>query len=128
MAFLFIIVTFASAITTLRGVVIVLVMLFSSILLTIGYLKSNSIRGYSKLFIKNQRISLAVFTIENLASAALILYPLALIIVALIAKNNERIIDLLLSGSNILSVCLIVFAVCYFFNRSTYIPKNDKFC
>ncbi len=128
LAFLFIIVTFASAIATLRGVVIVLVMLFSSILLTIGYLKSNSMKGYSKLFIKNQRISLVVFTIENLASAALILHPLALIIVALIAKNNERIIDLLLSGSNILSVCLIVFAACYFFNRSTYIPKNDKFC
>lgn len=128
LAFLFIIVTFASAITTLRGVVIVLVMLFSSILLTIGYLKSNSIKEYSKLFIKNQRISLAVFTIENLASAALILYPLALIIVALIAKNNERIIDLLLSGSNISSVCLIVFAACYFFNRSTYIPKDDRFC
>lgn len=69
-----------------------------------------------------------VFTIENLASAALILYPLALIIVALIAKNNERIIDLLLSGSNISSVCLIVFTACYFFNRSTYIPKDDKFC
>ena len=103
LAFLFIIVTFASAITTLRGVVIVLVMLFSSILLTIGYLKSNSIKGYSKLFIKNQRISLVVFTIENLASAALILHPLALIIVALIAKNNERIIDLLLSGI----VCLL---------------------
>lgn len=128
LAFLFIIVTFASAIATLRSVVIVLVMLFSSILLTIGYLKSNSMKEYSKLFIKNQRISLVVFTIENLASAALILYPLALIIVALIAKNNERIIDLLLNGSNISSVCLIVFAACYFFNRSTYIPKNDKFC
>ena len=85
-------------------------------------------KGYSKLFIKNQRISLVVFTIENLASAALILYPLALIIVALIAKNNERIIDLLLNGSNISSVCLIVFAACYFFNRSTYIPKDNKFC
>lgn len=69
-------------------------------------------KEYSKLFIKNQRISLAVFIIENLASAALILYPLALIIVALIAKNNERIIDLLLSDSNISSVCLIVFAAC----------------
>lgn len=124
LAFLFIIVTFASAITTLRGVVIVLVMLFSSILLTIGYLKSNSIKEYSKLFIKNQRISLVVFTIENLASAALILYLLALIIVALIAKNNERIIDLLLSGSNISSVCLIVFAACYFSTEAHIFQKT----
>ncbi len=89
------------------------------------YLKSYPTKKYSKLFIKNQRLSLAIFTIENLASVALILYPLTLIIAALIAKNNERIISLLLSGSNVLSPCFLVFVACYLFNRSTYIPKDE---
>lgn len=89
------------------------------------YLKSYPTKKYSKFFIKNQRLSLAIFTIENLASVALILYPLTLIIAALIAKNNERIISLLLSGSNVLSPCFLVFAACYLFNRSTYIPKDE---
>ncbi|WP_297941630.1 hypothetical protein [uncultured Campylobacter sp.] len=89
------------------------------------YLKSYPTKKYSKLFIKNQCFSLAVFIIENLASVALILYPLALIIAALIAKNNERIIGLFLSGSNVLSLCFLVFVACYLFNRSTYIPKDE---
>nr|WP_314870963.1 hypothetical protein [uncultured Campylobacter sp.] len=89
------------------------------------YLKSYPTKKYSKFFIKKQCFSLAVFIIENLASVALILYPLALIIAALIAKNNERIISLLLSGSNVLSPCFLAFAACYLFNRSTYIPKDE---
>lgn len=89
------------------------------------YLKSYPTKKYSKFFIKNQCFSLAVFIIENLASVTLILYPLALIIAALVAKNNERIISLLLSGSNVLSPCFLVFAACYLFNRSTYIPKDE---
>ena len=89
------------------------------------YLKSYPTKKYSKLLIKNQRLSLTIFTIENLASVALILYPLTLIIAALVAKNNERIISLLLSGSNVLSPCFLAFAACYLFNRSTYIPKDE---
>ena len=89
------------------------------------YLKSYPTKKYSKFFIKNQCFSLAVFIIENLASVTLILYPLAFIIAALVAKNNERIISLLLSGSNVLSPCFLVFAACYLFNRSTYIPKDE---
>lgn len=89
------------------------------------YLKSYPTKKYSKFFIKNQCFSLAVFIIENLASVTLILYPLALIIAALVAKNNERIISLLLSGSNVLSPCFLAFAACYLFNRSTYIPKDE---
>ena len=89
------------------------------------YLKSYPTKKYSKFFIKNQCFSLAVFIIENLASVTLILYPLALIIAALIAKNNERIISLLLSGSNVLSPCFLAFAACYLFNRSAYIPKDE---
>lgn len=89
------------------------------------YLKSYPTKKYSKFFIKNQCFSLAVFIIENLASVTLILYPLAFIITALVAKNNERIISLLLSGSNVLSPCFLAFAACYLFNRSTYIPKDE---
>ena len=89
------------------------------------YLKSYPTKKYSKFFIKNQCFSLTVFIIENLASVTLILYPLALIIAALVAKNNERIISLLLSGSNVLSPYFLAFTACYLFNRSTYIPKDE---
>ena len=89
------------------------------------YLKSYPTKKYSKFFIKNQRLCLMIFTVENLASIALILYPIVLMIAALIARNNEKTVSLLLSGSNILSACLVIFAACYLFNRSTYIPKDE---
>ncbi|WP_454951480.1 hypothetical protein [Campylobacter showae] len=89
------------------------------------YLKSYPTKKYSKFFIKNQRFCLAIFTVENLASIALILYPVVLIVAALIARNNENTVSLLLGGSNVLSACLIIFAACYLFNRSTYIPKDE---
>ena len=90
------------------------------------YLKSYPTKKYSKFFIKNQRLCLMIFTVENLASIALILYPLVLIIAALIARNDEKTMSLLLSGSNVLSACLVIFAACYLFNRSTYIPKDEE--
>ena len=66
-----------------------------------------------------------IFSVEKLASIVLILYPLVLIIAALIARNNEKTVSLLLGGSNVLSACLVVFVACYLFNGSTYIPKNE---
>ena len=89
------------------------------------YLKSYPMKKYSKFFIKNQRLCLMIFTVENLASIVLILYPLVLIIAVLIARNNEKTVSLLLGGPNVLSACLFVFAACYLFNRSTYIPKDE---
>ncbi|MFC2749668.1 MAG: hypothetical protein ACFN38_00920 [Campylobacter sp.] len=89
------------------------------------YLKSYPTKKYSKFFIKNQRLCLMIFTVENLASIALILYPLVLMIAALIARNNEKTVSLLLGGSNVLSACLVIFAACYLLNRSTYIPKDE---
>ena len=68
---------------------------------------------------------MAIFTVENLASIALILYPVVLLVAALIARNDEKTMSLLLGGSNVLSACLIIFAACYLFNRSTYIPKDE---
>ena len=89
------------------------------------YLKSYHTKKYSKFFIKNQRLCLAIFAVENLASIALILYPIVLMIAALIARNTEKTASLLLGGSNVLSACLVTFAACYLFNRSTYIPKDE---
>ena len=66
-----------------------------------------------------------IFAVENLVSIALILYPIVLMIAALIARNNEKTVSLLLGGSNVLSACLVTFAACYLFNRSTYIPKDE---
>ena len=89
------------------------------------YLKSYPTKKYSKFFIKNQRLCLTIFTVENLASIALILYPVVLLVAALIARNDEKTMSLLLGGSNVLSACLIIFTACYLFNRSTYIPKDE---
>jgi len=109
----------------LYGLVSLAAILILPYIFTKIYLKSYPTKKYSRFFIKNQRLCLAIFTVENLASIALILYPLVLIVAALIARNNEKTVSLLLSGSNILSACLVIFAACYLFNRSTYIPKDE---
>lgn len=116
---------FASFIGNILGVAYLGVVLILPYFFTKIYLKSHPTKKYSKFFIKNQRLCLAIFTVENLASIALILYPLVLIVAALIARNNEKTMSLLLSGSNVLSACLIIFTACYLFNRSTYIPKDE---
>ena len=116
---------FASFIGNILGVAYLGVVLILPYFFTKIYLKSYPTKKYSKFFIKNQRLCLVIFTVENLASIALILYPIVLMIAALIARNNEKTVSLLLSGSNILSACLVIFAACYLFNRSTYIPKDE---
>ena len=116
---------FASFIGNILGVAYLAVVLILPYIFTKIYLKSYPTKKYSKFFIKNQRLCLTIFTVENLASIALILYPIALIVAALIARNNEKTVSLLLSGSNVLSACLVIFAACYLFNRSTYIPKDE---
>ncbi len=109
----------------LYGLVSLAAILILPYIFTKIYLKSYPTKKYSRFFIKNQRLCLAIFTVENLASIALILYPIALIVAALIARNNEKTVSLLLGGSNVLSACLIIFTACYLFNRSTYIPKDE---
>ena len=116
---------FAGFIGNILGVAYLAVVLILPYIFTKIYLKSYPTKKYSKFFIKNQRFCLAIFTVENLASIALILYPVVLIVAALIARNNENTVSLLLGGSNVLSACLIIFAACYLFNRSTYIPKDE---
>ncbi len=116
---------FAGFIGNILGVAYLAVVLILPYIFTKIYLKSYPTKKYSKFFIKNQRLCLVIFTVENLASIALILYPLVLIIAALIARNDEKTMSLLLGGSNVLSACLVIFAACYLFNRSTYIPKDE---
>lgn len=116
---------FAGFIENILGVAYLAVVLILPYIFTKIYLKSYPTKKYSRFFIKNQRLCLAIFTVENLASIALILYPIALIVAALIARNNEKTVSLLLGGSNVLSACLIIFTACYLFNRSTYIPKDE---
>lgn len=116
---------FAGFIGNILGVAYLAVVLILPYIFTKIYLKSYPTKKYSKFFIKNQRLCLAIFTVENLASIALILYPLVLIIAALIARNDEKTMSLLLGGSNVLSACLVIFAACYLFNRGTYIPKDE---
>ena len=48
-----------------------------------------------------------------------------LIVAALIARNDEKTVSLLLGGSNLLPACLIIFTAYYLFNRGTYIPKDE---
>nr|WP_314470325.1 hypothetical protein [uncultured Campylobacter sp.] len=109
----------------LYGLVSLAVILILPYIFTKIYLKSYPTKKYSKFFIKNQRLCLTIFTVENLASIALILYLVVLLVAALIARNDEKTMSLLLSGSNVLSACLVTFAACYLFNRSTYIPKDE---
>ncbi len=117
---------FASFIGNILGVAYLAVVIILPYIFTKIYLKSHPTKKYSKFFIKNQRLCLMIFTVENLASIALILYPLMLIVAALIARNDEKTMSLLfLGGSNVLSACLVIFAACYLFNRSTYIPKDE---
>ncbi|MFC2427697.1 MAG: hypothetical protein ACFNTA_01805 [Campylobacter sp.] len=116
---------FAGFIGNILGVAYLAVVLILPYIFTKIYLKSYPTKKYSKFFIKNQRLCLTIFTVENLASIALILYPLVLIIAALIARNDEKTMNLLLGGSNVLSACLVIFAACYLFNRSTYISKDE---
>ena len=116
---------FAGFIENILGVAYLAVVLILPYIFTKIYLKSYPTKKYSRFFIKNQRLCLAIFTVENLASIALILYPIVLMIAALIARNNEKTVSLLLGGSNVLSACLIIFTACYLFNRSTYIPKDE---
>ena len=88
---------FASFIGNILGVAYLAVVLILPYIFTKIYLKSYPTKKYSKFFIKNQRLCLVIFTVENLASIALILYPLVLIVAALIARNNKKTISLLLA-------------------------------
>lgn len=97
---------FAGFIENILGVAYLAVVLILPYIFTKIYLKSYPTKKYGKFFIKNQRLCLTIFTVENLASIALILYPIALIVAALIARNNEKTVSLLLGGSNVLSACL----------------------
>ena len=122
-AFLFIVSWFMDFVWTLRGIVF-LVFLFVATLLLICLIKiyqsGNREKKYSKLFIKNQRLSLAIFAVENLA-----LCPIIVLWIASIARNKVNMSSLLVDNFGVFLVCLLVFAACYFLNQSRYALKNE---
>lgn len=92
---------------------------------TICFLKYTKTKRYSNLFIKDQGDSLLVFTIENFASIVLILYPILLFIWMSIYKDGEGYEVLgFLYGLIAAPICLLIFTICYFFNKSSYTPAS----
>ena len=122
-AFLFIVSWFMDFVWTLHGIVF-LIFLFTAVLLLICLIKiyqnSDREKKYSKLFIKNQRLSLAIFAVENLA-----LCPIIVLWIASIVRNKVNMSSLLVDNFGVFSVCLLVFVACYFLNQSRYALKNE---
>ena len=100
-----------------------------SICLTAFCLKCYKTKKYSSFFIKNQDASLTIFIFENTASLVLILFPTLLFLSSAMGGSRDELSGAgTLYGIFIAPICILVFLLCYFFNRSTYIPKDDKFC
>ena len=100
-----------------------------SICLTTFCLKCYKTKKYSNFFIKNQDASLMIFTFENTASLVLVLFPTLLFLSSAMGGSRDKLSGAgTLYGVFIAPICILVFLLCYFFNRSTYIPKDDKFC
>jgi len=100
-----------------------------SICLTTFCLKCYKTKKYSNFFIKNQDASLMIFTFENTASLVLVLFPTLLFLSSEMGGSRDELSGAgTLYGVFIAPICILVFLLCYFFNRSTYIPKDDKFC
>ena len=122
-AFLFIVSWFMDFVWTLDGIVF-LVFLFMALLLLICLIKiyqsGDREKKYSKLFIKNQRLSLVIFAVENLA-----LCPIIVLWIASIARNKVNISRLLVDNLGVFLVCLLVFTACYFLNQSRYTLKDE---
>ena len=122
-AFLFIVSWFMDFVWTLHGVVF-LVFLFVATLLLVCLIKiyqsGDREKKYSKLFIKNQRLSLAIFAVENFA-----LCPIIVLWIASIVRNKVNMSSLLVDNFGVFLVCLLVFAACYFLNQSRYALKNE---
>ena len=117
-AFLFIVLWFMDFVWTLRGIVF-LVFLFVATLLLVCLIKiyqsGDREKKYSKLFIKNQRLSLAIFAVENFA-----LCPIIVLWIASIVRNKVNMSSLLVDNFGVFLVCLLVFAACYFLKKRSH--------
>ena len=84
-------------------------------------LRRDQTKRYSYLFVRDQWDSFLAFRIENFAGIVLILYPILLIIwSSFVGDSGGYGIYAFLYGLVAAPICLRVFAVCYFFNKSSY--------
>ena len=103
------------------------VMIVAPIFWTIYVLKRDKTKRYSYLFVRDQWDSFLAFRIENFASIVLILYPILLIIGSFFVKDSggEYGVYAFLYGLVVAPICLLVFAVCYSLNISSYEPAPE---
>ena len=100
------------------------VMIVAPIFWTIYVLKRDKTKRYSYLFVRDQWDSFLAFRIENFASIVLILYPILLIIGSFFVKDSGGGYAAygFLYGFAVAPICLLVFAICYSRNKSSYEP------
>ena len=103
------------------------VMIVAPIFWTIYVLKRDQTKRYSYLFVRDQWDSFLAFRIENFASIVLILYPVLLIIGSFFVKDSggEYGDYAFLYGLVVAPICLLVFAICYSRNKSSYEPAPE---
>ena len=103
------------------------VMIVLPICATIYVLTRSKTKRYSYLFVRDQWDSFLAFRIENFASIVLILYPILLIIGSFFVKDSGGGYGVyaFLYGLVAAPICLLVFAVCYSFNKSSYEPAPE---
>ena len=90
---------------------------------TIYVLRRDKTKRYSYLFVRDQWDSFLAFRIENFASIVLISYPILLIIGSFFVRDSGG--YGVLYGLVVAPICLLVFAVCYSRNKSSYEPAPE---
>ena len=108
----------------IRGAVMIVLPLCA----TIYVLRRSKTKRYSYLFVRDQRASFLAFRIENFASIVLILYPILLIIGSFFVRDSGGGygVSAFLYGLVAAPICLLVFAVCYSLNISSYEPAPER--
>ena len=102
------------------------VMIVLPICATIYVLRRSKTKRYSYLFVRDQHASFLAFRIENFASIVLISYPILLIIGSFFARGGGGYgVYAFLYGLAAAPICLLVFAVCYSLNISSYEPAPE---
>ncbi len=103
------------------------VMIVAPIFWTFYVLRRDQTKRYSYLFVRDQWDSFLAFRIENFASIVLVLYPILLIIGSFFVRDSggEYAAYGFLYGLAVAPICLLVFAVCYSRNKSSYEPAPE---
>ena len=98
------------------------VMIVAPIFWTFYVLRRDQTKRYSYLFVRDQWDSFLAFRIENFTGIVLVLYPILLIIASFFASGGKYGIYAFLYSLVAAPICLLVFAVCYSLNISSYEP------